>query len=102
VLLTRRGRVVVAGLLTAAALLAVVLLGLVAAAKAQAAGGSPPGSVYRNLASVVVRPGQTLWSIASRAQPRADPRIVVQQIIELNALTGTGIDPGERLWVPRG
>jgi hypothetical protein len=101
--LTRRGRVVVAGLLTAAVLMAVVLLGLAAAAKAQAAGGgSPAGSAYRNLASVVVHPGQTLWSIASRAQPSADLRIVVQQIIELNALTGTGIEPGERLWVPRG
>jgi hypothetical protein len=101
--LTRRGRIVVSGLLTAAALLAVVLLWLAAAAQAQAAsGGSPPGAVYRNLASVVVRPGQTLWSIASRAQPSADPRIVIQQIIELNALTGTGIEPGERLWVSRG
>jgi LysM repeat protein len=50
----------------------------------------------------VVHPGQTLWSIASRAQPSADPRNVIQQIIELNALTGTGIEPGERLWVPRG
>ena len=99
--LTRRGRVVVMGLLTAAALLAAVLLWLTAARAQAASGGSPPGSVYRNLTSVVVHPGQTLWSIALRVQPSADPRIVVQQIIEFNALTGTGIEPGERLWVPR-
>lgn len=101
--LTRRGRMVVGGLLTVAVLLAAVLLWLAATARAQAASaGSPPGAVYRNLTPVVVHPGESLWSIALRAQPSADPRIVVQQIIELNALSGTGIEPGERLWVPRG
>ena len=93
----------VAGLLAAVAVLAAVLLWLAAAARAQAAsGGSPPGAVYRNLTPVVVHPGQSLWSIALRAQPGADPRIVIQQIVELNALSGTSIEPGERLWVPRG
>jgi len=51
---------------------------------------------------VVVHPGQTLWSIASQAEPTADPRVVMQQIIDLNALRGTSIEPGQRLWVPRG
>jgi LysM repeat protein len=54
------------------------------------------------MAQVVVRPGQTLWSIAERAEPAADPRIVVQQIIEFNALSGPVIQPGESLWVPKG
>jgi hypothetical protein len=101
--LTRRGRIVVAVLLTAAALLVAVPLWLTAAARAQAtSGGSPAGAVYQNLTPVVVHPGESLWSIALRAEPTADPRIVVHQIMELNALSGTGIEPGERLWVPRG
>ena len=101
--LTRRGRIVVAVLLTAAALLVAVPLWLAAAARAQAtSGGSPAGAVYQNLTPVVVHPGESLWSIALRAEPNADPRIVVHQIMELNALSGTGIEPGERLWVPRG
>ncbi|HEY6278051.1 MAG TPA: LysM peptidoglycan-binding domain-containing protein [Streptosporangiaceae bacterium] len=101
--LTRRGRVVVAALLTMAALLVMALVWLTAAASAQAAGsGPPPGAVYRNLTSVVVHPGQTLWSIASQAQPSADPRIVMQEIVDLNALHGTSLMPGQRLWVPRG
>lgn len=50
----------------------------------------------------MVHPGQTLWSIAVQAQPSADPRIVVQQIIDLNALSGSSVEPGEHLWVPRG
>jgi LysM domain len=102
--LTRRGRIVVTVMLTAVSLSLVVLAWLAIAAKtAQAAdGGQSPGAVYQNLASVVVHPGQTLWSIASQAEPTADPRIVMQQIIDLNALHGTSVVPGQRLWVPRG
>jgi hypothetical protein len=102
--LTRRGRIVVAVMLTVASLSLVVLAWLAIAARAaQAAdGGQPPGAVYQNLTSIVVHPGQTLWSIASQAEPRADPRVVMQQIIDLNALSGTSVEPGQRLWVPRG
>ena len=101
--LTRRGRIVVAAALTVLSLLVVTLAWLAVAARAQAAdGGLPPGAVYRNLTSVVVHPGQSLWSIASRAEPTADPRLVMQQIIDLNALHGTSIEPGQHLWVPHG
>lgn len=101
--LTRRGRVVVATLLTLATLLVMALVWLTVAARAQATNsGPPPGAVYRNLTSVVVHPGQSLWSIASQVQPSADPRIVMQEIVDLNALHGTSLVPGQRLWVPRG
>jgi hypothetical protein len=101
--LTRRGRIVVAILLTALCLLLVALAWMAITARAQAAdGGLPQGAVYRNLTSVVVHPGQTLWSIASQAEPSADPRVVMQLIIELNALHGTSIEPGQHLWVPHG
>ena len=101
--LTRRGRVVVAILLAAVSLLLAALAWMAIAARAQAAdSGPPPGAVYQNLTSVVVHPGQTLWSIASQAEPSADPRVVMQQIIDLNALQGSSVEPGQRLWVPRG
>ncbi|HYB86813.1 MAG TPA: LysM peptidoglycan-binding domain-containing protein [Streptosporangiaceae bacterium] len=101
--LTRRGRIVVGVLLTAVSLLLVTLAWMAVAARAQAASsGPPPGAVYRNLTSVVVHPGQTLWSIASQAEPSADPRVVMNEIVDLNALQGTSVEPGQRLWVPRG
>ncbi len=101
--LTRRGRIVVAVLLTAVSLLLATLAWMAVAARAQAAdSGLPPSAVYKNLTSVVVHPGQTLWSIASQAEPTADPRAVMREIIDLNALRGTGVEPGQRLWVPRG
>jgi hypothetical protein len=101
--LTRRGRIVVSALVMAAMLLVAVLAWFGGATRAEAAGsGSPPSAVYRNLAKVIVQPGESLWAIAAQAEPTADPRSVIQQIIDLNALGGASIQPGERLWVPRG
>lgn len=98
--LTRRGRVVLALLLAGLALLA---MGLTAAAQAQAASSGPSaGAVKRSMTRVVVMPGQTLWSIALRAEPAADPRVVIQQIADVNGLRTTNLQPGEQLWVPRG
>ena len=101
--LTRRGRVVVAGLMTASMVLVAALAWLAGTAKADAAGsGVPSSAVYHSLRSVVVLPGQSLWSIATRYEPRSDPRNVIQEIIDLNALSGTSVQPGQHLWLPRG
>ena len=51
---------------------------------------------------MTVRPGQSLWSVAETADPRADTRAVIQQIVELNGLSGDVVFAGQRLWVPRG
>jgi hypothetical protein len=86
-----------------ATLLVVALAWLAGTATAEAAHtGGPAPDVYRNLTSVVVRPGESLWAIAMQAEPAADPRSVIQEIVDLNALGGTSIQPGQRLWVPRG
>jgi hypothetical protein len=97
--LTRRGRVVVAGL----AVLLVSVLSLLAAGAAQATShASPLSAAGHGLGQVVVRPGQSLWSVAESADPDADTRLVIQQILELNPLHGDTVFAGERLWVPRG
>jgi hypothetical protein len=96
--LTKRGRVVAAGI---AALLVTMVLG-VAAGAAQATNHAPSRkAVEQNLIQVTVRPGQSLWSVAEAVDPDADTRVVIQQILEFNALPGTMVIPGERLWVPR-
>jgi hypothetical protein len=64
--------------------------------------GAPSSAVYHSLRSVVVLPGQSLWSIATQYEPRADPRNAIQEIIDLNALGGTSVQPGQQLWLPRG
>ncbi len=101
--LTRRGRCVlwVAFGLIMAALLTPVLM--MAATGAQAANhGGPASAVRAGMRPVKVRPGDSLWSIALRAEPEADPRVVSQEIIQFNALSGSVLVPGETLWVPRG
>jgi LysM domain-containing protein len=101
--LTRRGRAVVKILVVMAILLVTGLAWLTGAVRVQAAGsGAPPGSVYRHLTAMVVRPGESLWTLAMQAQPNADPRVVVQEIVDVNALHSSTVRAGERLWVPRG
>ena len=100
--LTRRGRRVVWAF---AALLVMALLipfALMASAGAQAANhGASPAAVRAGMRHVVVQPGQSLWSIAVQAEPHADPRAVIQQIVQFNALGSDVVAPGESLWVPK-
>ena len=97
--LTRHGRVVVA----VATALVLAALSLVIATSAQATNHPVPApGTQQSLTQVSVRPGQSLWSVAEAADPGADTRVVIQQIIELNALTGNVVFTGQRLWVPRG
>ncbi len=97
--LTRRGRIAVA---VAVALL-VTVISLIAASVAQATSHGPsPRAAGQNLIQVVVRPGQTLWSVAESADPDQDTRVVVQQIVDLNSLDGATVFAGQQLWVPRG
>ena len=97
--LTRRGRVVVA----AVAALLVTVVSLLAAGAAQATNhGLPPGAARQSLVRVVVRPGQSLWSVAESADPDQDTRAVIHQIVDLNALSGDVVFAGQQLWVPRG
>ena len=78
-------------------------LSLVIAASAEATNHPlTPHGAQQNLAQVTVRPGQSLWSVAETADPGADPRAVIQQIVELNGLSGDVVFAGQRLWVPRG
>jgi hypothetical protein len=101
--LTRRGRRVVwvFAVLLLVAVLTPVLLALASGAQA-ANHGVPPSTVRASMRHVVVKPGQSLWSIALNAEPQADPRAVSQQIMEFNALGSQVVVPGESLWVPRG
>jgi hypothetical protein len=95
--LTRRGRVALAGA-------SVLLIGVASVAFATAAQASHggQGDSRRYLAKVEIRPGQNLWSVAEAYDPAADPRIITQEIVQLNSLSGDQLQPGEVLWVPRG
>ena len=49
----------------------------------------------------MVRAGDTLWSIAARiAGPQADPRPVVDELVQANHVSTGVIVPGETLRLP--
>ena len=99
--LTRRGRIVLGGLTLACLTVAVLLITLLASGGAQATNHGQVGAGLQGMHQVVVQPGQTLWSIAAAAEPTADTRMVVQEIMTANALDSADISAGQLLWVPR-
>jgi len=96
--LTRRGRIVVAALAVVAACGLLVAGASAAQASGPAAAHAATGSGQR----IIVQPGSTLWSIAENADPHADARTVVQEMLQANRLKTADITAGQRLWVPRG
>jgi len=94
--LTRRGRIVVTGV--SALLIGALSVGLATAAQATRAGSGPPG---RYITKVTVLPGQSLWSLGEAYDPNADTRLIIQEIQQLNSMSGDQVQPGEVLWVPR-
>lgn len=95
--LTGRGRALVLLVL----LLAVAVGGLVLVrAPADAAGATGDGAAVAE--RVTVRPGETLWRIAERAAPAADPRDTVARIQEMNGLPSGDVQAGRVLLVPAG
>ena len=50
---------------------------------------------------VVVKHGETLWDIAQAVDPQGDTRDTVVRIMELNSLTSTSVDTGQRLEIPQ-
>ena len=50
--------------------------------------------------TVVVQPGDTLWSIAAEHYPADDVRIRVQDIEQANGLDGPQIEVGQTLRLP--
>ncbi len=92
--LTRRGRLIVF-----VALLVAVLAGLVAWGPSVTATSQPGTPVPAR--TVVVQPGETLWDIATRADPTGNVGDLVHEIAELNALPSTGdVQIGQRIAVP--
>lgn len=103
--LTRRGRLVFFGIPTiaAAALILFVSLAIMAgsfASPANAAADAKTVNMADYAVAVTVLQGDSLWSIASAADPTRDVRHVVREIVALNDL-GTGVlQAGQRLYVP--
>jgi LysM domain-containing protein len=82
----------------AAALTAVLMSPLAAGAVRR---GEPSAPAAQQVV-VVVRPGDTLWSIAQRVRPGDDPREVAGEIAAVNGVEPGALAVGASLVVPLG
>jgi hypothetical protein len=82
-----------------ALLIGALSVGLATTAQATRAGSASRGGY---VTKVAVLPGQSLWSLAEAYDPNADTRLVIQEIQQLNSMSGDQAQSGEVLWVPRG
>jgi nucleoid-associated protein YgaU len=82
----------------AAALVVVALTAFLTGPVAQAVGLR--GAREASAATYVVRPGDTLWSIATRFRPATDPRLVVDRIAHANDLEPGALVPGQQVTIP--
>jgi nucleoid-associated protein YgaU len=62
--------------------------------------GPDSGLRLAGVSSVVVEPGDTLWSIARELAPQEDVRAVVDALSEVNGLDDTVLVPGQVLQLP--
>ena len=92
--LTRRGRVAV--LLAALLTMAVLVVALGSSTTATGDAGDPVPTQ-----TVTVQPGDTLWKLASDANPNGDIRQTVDDIMRLNSLvSASGLQMGSEVAVP--
>ena len=92
--LTARGRF----LLGASGL--VVALSLFSATTALGQGSNITSAVSSYYETITVLPGESLWSIASQIDSKANKADLVAAIIDLNGLTGSALRAGQQLRVP--
>ncbi len=91
--LTTRGRIVLA------LLASFIMLGT----WLTVGGGSADAATEQGIAvagTVVVQPGESLWSIATELAPNIDPREMIMRIRDLNNLGSNHVYPGQSLTVP--
>ena len=80
--------------------LAVVLASVVAG---KAGAGTVDGSVKaapHSYVTVVVAPGETLWSLATRIADGGDVRALVSEIVTVNSLSSVDVSAGTKIRVP--
>jgi nucleoid-associated protein YgaU len=83
----------------AALALGVLWLGTHASVTASSGAADPGG---KGLPWVTVRQGDTLWKIASAVDGAQDPGPTIREIMNLNGLSDSLIQPGRRLYLPSG
>jgi nucleoid-associated protein YgaU len=78
----------------------VVATALLIGPVASASGHGSSRQAAPSFGQYVVRPGDTLWGIARRAEPGRDPRPLIQAIEAANDIGAGELVPGKALLIP--
>jgi hypothetical protein len=93
--LTRRGRLVFTSLAAAPLVAVAAWLGVNALPAVATSSSSSVVFEYATIES-----GESLWQLASRIAPEADPRDVIADLMRLNQLESSTVSPGQRIAIP--
>lgn len=94
--LTRRGRFLLLGLpMMCLAVAALVLVGIVTSSAQASTQLTGTGA-----SQITVQAGESIWSIAAANGHNRDPREVVAEIVQLNDLKSSVLQPGQQIFVP--
>lgn len=93
--ITARGRAVLAVLVALPLAALAIFLGFGSGGAVATQDGATATFEY-----VTVEPGQSLWDIAADVAPAADPREFAAQVVALNQLASSDLQPGQELAIP--
>lgn len=91
--ITARGRAVLVAIVATPLVAAALFIGI-------NAGGATATSDSTPLSTITVTPGETLWQVAEKVAPSADPRDVIADIMQVNRMDSAAIGAGEQLKIP--
>lgn len=94
--ITRRGRAVLAALVSIPVLVGLALFGV----NMSAAAAGDASAVAGDLQYVTVESGQSLWAVAEAIAPSRDPRDVIADIVKMNGLDSANVPAGVSIAIP--
>lgn len=94
--ITRRGRLVLTSLVVGP----LVAIGVIAGVNATSAIATSSSSAVVEFDYLTINSGESLWQVAERIAPASDPRDVIADIVSLNQMSTSSVEPGQRIAIP--
>lgn len=98
--ITRRGRLVLTTLVVSPLLALGVVAGAAATSAIATSAGAGSSASIVEFDYLTINAGESLWQVAERIAPASDPRDVIAEIVSLNQLSSSAVEPGQRIAIP--
>ncbi len=98
--ITRRGRLVLSALIVSPVLALGAVAGVNATSAIATSAGAGSSASTVEFDYITINAGESLWQVAERIAPTSDPRDVIAEIVSLNRLASSSVEPGQRVAIP--